>query len=94
MQPEIEPKTQSANSPSGRRYLLESAALQRPHPLARLDERLGRSPGRSPLPDLFEQFLREQIANPNVPPPSCSALLPSRGGVKRRKRARTRRPND
>ncbi len=91
MKSEIEPKTESAKS-SKRRYLLESAALKRPHPLAKLPERLGRSPGRSPLPDLFEQFLRDQIARPNVPPPSCSALLPSRSGRARR-RQRTRRPD-
>ena len=76
-----------------RRYLLESTALQRPHPLRNLADRLGRSPGRAPLPDLFEQYLRDQISRPNVPPPSRSALLPSRRVRRSTRRAWARRPD-
>ncbi|RMG06799.1 MAG: hypothetical protein D6731_24955 [Planctomycetota bacterium] len=49
-----------------------------PHPLARVAERLGRSPGRQPLSDVFEQYLEDQLARDRVAPPARSALLPSR----------------
>lgn len=76
-----------------RRFFLESGALARPHPLRNLPERLGRAPGRVPLPSVFEDYLRDQLERASVPPPSCSALLPSRDLLRDRRRVRTRRPD-
>jgi len=65
-----------------------------PHPLARLAERLGRSPGRRPLPDVFEQYLEDQITRARVTSPARSALIPSRDLLRaHRRRAHARRPD-
>jgi hypothetical protein len=67
--------------------LLDSSA---PHPLKKLAERLGRSPGRQPLPDIFEQFLIDQLTRPIMSPEVRSAVMPSRD-LTRRRGGRTRR---
>jgi hypothetical protein len=66
-----------------------------PHPLARMAERLGRSPGRRPLPDVFEQYLLDQLTRVRVAPPARSALIPSRDLLRAHRRRRTpaRRPD-
>jgi hypothetical protein len=61
-----------------------------PHPLKKLAERLGRSPGRQPLPDIFEQFLMDQLTRPVLSPEVRSAVMPSRD-LTRRREGRARR---
>ena len=84
--------SETKNETLERRFLLESGALKRPHPLRNLPDRLGRSPGRSPLPDMFEQYLRDQLARPAVSV-NALGLLPSRDLCRRSRRMRNRRPD-
>jgi hypothetical protein len=73
--------------PTRLRLSLQDAATERvPHPLRKLAERLGRSPGRKPLPDVFEQFLVDQMSRPVVTEGGRSAVLPSRTLVRRRRK--------
>lgn len=85
--------SETQNETLERRFLLESGYLERPHPLRNLPERLGRSPGRSPLPDMFEQYLRDQLSRPSVRPPTALGLLPTRDLCRRRRSVRSRRPD-
>ena len=84
---------ETKNETLKRRFLLESGSLKRPHPLRNLPERLGRSPGRSPLPDMFEQYLRDQIVRQSITPPNALSLLPSRDLCRGRRRPHARRPD-
>ena len=57
-----------------------------PHPLQKLAERLGRSQGRQPLPDVFERFLMDQLTRPVVSREIRSAIMPSRDLTRSRRR--------
>jgi hypothetical protein len=61
-------------------------ASDAPHPLKKLAERLGRSQGRQPLPDIFERFLMDELSRPVVSPEIRSAIMPSRDLTRRRRR--------
>ena len=67
---------------------------RKPHPLAQVAERLGRSQGRQGLPDVFEQYLKDAMERESVAPRAFTSLIPSRDLMRQGQLKRTRRRPD